>query len=249
MKPLKLRTRHMPTKVTKPPKKGKGAKYDRKQQKKITESPDFVRSTKGMSGWSWDTGDNHPFGYYKGKFYFGELETSHGDMGEEQIGSPPGGSWRRAMDFPGRVWIDKKVFSLWQYPTNVSEWKKLIANLSKALGENVRDKYKVEMTIALDKYANRGAEKFIPVKTLMNKLEGTTSKPNIVQRSKDTQNIAHVKSPMQKGVAKVPAGWGSKHRPAGLTASQYHQKIRTSDGVIKLGPIVEEILRERKEKK
>jgi hypothetical protein len=34
MQPLKLRTRHMPTKVTKPPKKGKGAKYNRNQQKK-----------------------------------------------------------------------------------------------------------------------------------------------------------------------------------------------------------------------
>ena len=33
MQPLKLRTRHMPTKVTKPPKKGKGAKYDRRKQK------------------------------------------------------------------------------------------------------------------------------------------------------------------------------------------------------------------------
>ena len=249
MKPLKLRTRHMPTKITKPPKKGKGAEYNRPQQKKnwknesvVVESPDGVDLK--TRRFSWSEGNNHAFGYFKGKFYYGEQGNTHYQMMDDvfPVMNNRPKSWRNALKYPGRVWVDKKLFSLWQYPTNLNTWKELIADLSKATKQDVRKTWSVEMAKAFGKNVFRSLEKIIKVDTLLKKMEGT-NKPKIAQHSKDTQNLQHLKSPVVKGTQFVPVGLGSKKTVAGLTATPYHQKRFTSDGVIKLGTLIESILK------
>jgi len=246
MQPLKLRTRHMPTKITKPPKKGKGAIYNRQQQKKVTtESPDGLKLP-GSSPLHYYADDAKPFGYYRGKFYVGDFGETHYEIGDKQIKDTGGNKdWRTALKYPGRVWVDKKVFSLWQYPTTASEWKKLVADLSTKLHRDVRKTFKVEMAKAWGRDEDdRSNEKIVSVSKLMDKLEGKSGKKvKIPQHSKDTQQLQHLKSPMLKGPQNVPMGMGSMKRPAGLPYSQYHHMIKTSDGVIKVGKLVEVILK------
>ena len=58
--------------------------------------------------------------------------------------------------------------------------------------------------------------------------------------------VDHVKSPMIKQASYTP-GFGADYRPAGLSATQYHQLIRTSESkkpnVIKIGSILDSIKR------
>lgn len=256
MQPLPLRTRHMPTKITKPPKKGKGAEYDRPQQKKdwkkdesvVDESPDIIGRRTGNE-LSWGDDDALPFGYYRGKFYISPTSETHFSLGDRVSGGKKEIS-RWGFKYPGRIWVDNKIFSLWQYPTNVADWKRLIADLSSKTHKNIRKDFKVEMAKTFGKGSDdrkEGSEKIIKVSKLMDKLEGKSGKKVVIpQHSKDTQNLKHLKSPMVKGNQIVPMGMGSKKRPAGLPYSQYHQKMRTGDSVIRLGKLVESILKVRR---
>jgi len=195
----------------------------KKNESRVIESPDSMDVLNYR--FSWDDGDNHPFGYYKGKFHYGDKGTTHYDMMENDGFKEQPGSWRRQMTYPGRIWINAKLFSLWQYPTTVSGWKKLIADLSNKTGKDILNVFSVELAKGLhkgdtfDAYKRR-EERVIKLKDLIDRLEGKGKKIKIQQHSTDTQNLQHIKSPVQKKQQQVPMGIGSKKRPAGMSLSQ-----------------------------
>jgi hypothetical protein len=203
----------------------------------LKESPDVLTIPGGKQLW-YSNEDAVPFGYVNRKLLIGKYGDTHGDIGRNQ--SPKILTNRDNMKYSGRIWLNKKVFSLWLYPKTASEWKRLIADLSKAFKVDIANKFNVELARAWGTdNDDRRNEKIISVKDLMNRLEKKGKRSNIPQHSVDTQNMPHLKSPVAKGSQYVPASLGSKKKVAGLTHTQYHQKRMTSDGVIKLKTLME----------
>jgi hypothetical protein len=226
----------MPTKISKPPLKGKGAKYNRsKEKRKLSETPDSLFD--GTGGYYSE--DAYPFGYVKGKLLYPKYPRgTHWSLLEDNGIKVPM-NVRGAFKYPGRLWASKKIFSLWQYPTTLSNWEKLIKDLSTAFRTNVEQNYRVELAKPKDmEDMNPKNIRVIKVKDWM-KLLRSKSKPKIHQHSIDTQNLPHLKSPLLKGTQEVPSGIGSHRQVAGLPYTQYFQKTHTSECSLKLKPMIE----------
>ena len=204
----------------------------------LVENPDHVNDT-GNDYWEKSA---FPFGYYKGKFLMGKPGGIHGGM--------EGGVFSRSMfKIPGRVWKNTKVISLWTYPTTVSTWRRLLSDVSSRSGIPVKQ---LKLELVPGQKITSGSKRFkddfggqggliVNAGKFVDAIE--KHKMKIQQRSSGELSKAHMMSPLAKGVRNVPAGVGSKKRPAGLTHTQYRQKMSTSesmnespDGVSGLNP-------------
>jgi len=89
----------------------------------IFESPDTISFSKFLSDpeLHWTDEDARAFGYYKKDFMLHKgTHTSR---------------WRQ--DYPGRIWLDSKIISFWEYPENKKKLKKIITDIENRIKQNI----------------------------------------------------------------------------------------------------------------
>ena len=210
----------------------------------LKEDPDIIITGNSPYAHYLDN-DARPFGYFNDKFYIARTNTNHPEWSKdfEEIDDISRIGWRKKMKFPGRIWLKKKIFSLWQYPKTASEWTRLIDDLSSETKKDIRKDFSIELANAWGmKHSERKNNRIILVSKLMNKIDISGSKKlNIPQHSIDTQNLPHLKSPMQKGDQEVPMDVGSKKRVGGLTQAQRYQMFNYVENTLSFKEIIKEM--------
>lgn len=103
----------------------------------LIENPDTVDARTQRVKINAYTEPNYPFGYYKNKMYIGEENEYHGDMYiNDKINIT-----REDMTYPGRVWPDDKIISLWTFPTS-QHLKTIVNDLNNAF-KSKKLRYKI----------------------------------------------------------------------------------------------------------
>lgn len=201
----------------------------------IHENPDSVSRTND----TYHDADARAFGYLRGKFFLDKKPRTHWmwmmvnepELYQKSIDKKI--MTRDMLRFAGRYWSNSKVMSLWRYPKTFSEWKKLIADVSRAANIPKKE-LKVEL-VQGQKLPKKHEEGWDSHGAVVPALQFITAvekyRLGIKQRSSSEIAKAHGMSPIAKGGKKVPMGMGSKKRPAGMSHSQYRQKFSTSESV------------------
>jgi hypothetical protein len=112
----------------------------------LNETPDSVQlKATGMVVAKWHFGDARPFGYKNGKMRIGDRAKTHHDI--TNIYNDLGGKTlsRKDYKYSGRLWMNKKIISFWDYPP-FGELKKVLADIEKEM------KYRYGVTINLSSY-------------------------------------------------------------------------------------------------
>jgi co-chaperonin GroES (HSP10) len=192
----------------------------------MKETPDRVTTPSGRR-LSWNVG-GQPFGVFKNKFYVGDTNDTHWNLGNIVPEKEKKGKDIDRYDFiyAGRVWPKQKIISFWDYPKTNSSLLGIIKQIGNELHANILtdETYMLELSngnlVLISKYFKKNQK--------------------IQQRSKEERGQKHVMSPLVKGHQDVPPGVGSRKTVAGMPYSVYHNKQMTSDGVVKLMDIINE---------
>ncbi len=209
--------------------------------KHLLESPDTIEAkhpTKGRLELSWREDDAIPFGYYNDKFLFDGQGGTHYELGASynlRIG-------RSDMNNHGRIWLDHKIISFWDYPKNIFRLKGVVRDLEEGLSE-----YKFESSDAkiwdngwfieiIDKekmrsYTDSGSSVLIPLE----EYEG----PNTSDYKHSDEDKDHNISPLLKKKKKVPYDKHDKLKMEPAKWDFYKKK-----NVAELKTLIREIIRE-----
>jgi len=95
---------------------------------------DKLKTGKRVAGWK--DPDAVPFGFFKGKCYFGNPSSTHASIKNEDGVSFDS---RKSFKYPGRLWIHKKIISFWGYPP-FSQLKGVLAEIEREWNKNNRQK-------------------------------------------------------------------------------------------------------------
>jgi len=104
--------------------------------KKLFESPDSIQALDPKYHYmktiaSFDDSDAYPFGFINGKMFVGEAGKTHFDfLPPEALNDVENN--RSIFEYPGRIWIDKKLISFWKYPRSNSQLKSIIKSIENA---------------------------------------------------------------------------------------------------------------------
>jgi len=111
---------------------------------KLFESPDNIKIN-GITH-KWDDGTSKfTFGYLGGDFC-GEFDITHPVLCEiyDAVGYD-----KQDMDYPGRVWIEYKIITFWEYPENLDKLKKIVEDIERKTKFKIWDNgYKIEIVIS-----------------------------------------------------------------------------------------------------
>ena len=214
---------------------------------KLFESPDSVIINKNL-GWqdkirgkgylSWEDRDCISFGYYnndkmsvidkeyiKGDIFVGSKSVTHSEMVEEYTGqylSYNDENPRTHLKYAGRLWMNSKVISFWDYPDNYIELRKVLDDIEKELNRKeqinliIDDSWLIEVIMVdgdqiINKYKYWGDSeisgdgRYIDNSILIpiSNYKGSS------KRSDDELAMKHLK--VGAGGKDVPQGFGSKN--------------------------------------
>lgn len=198
--------------------------------KKLIESPDCVFIPKLQYGVEYDAGDAYAFYYIENRLYIAnEPGLTHGEIpvnANVKKKFEKTRSLRNENTNPhGRVWIEAEILSFWQYPKDSKVMKGVADDISEhfdlvqGIHVDVWNDFQVEVYDEyFNQYENVPESGLIPVK-----LYKHSNNPSEEERQR------HLLSPAKKKDIEVTPGWGSKKRPADLTATQRHQMKSTSE--------------------
>jgi len=142
------------------------------------------------------------------------------DYGQSHVDIPIEG----ASKYEGRIWETNKIVSFWEYPKNPRQFRGIAKLLKDETDIDILQKdWKIEI-----KEKKTFAPKFIP----------TREYGKVVDKIVNPSQAEYQKH-LDRMKTDIPKGWGSKKRPADMTATQHQQMKMTSDGVIKLKSLVE----------
>lgn len=100
-----------------------------------TPESDFFKPGKGKKIATWQNEDATAFGSFRGKFYFSPFGRTHADilypLSDEPGARKTSGKSRDGWKYPGRLWVNKKIISFWEYPP-YSQLKKVLKDIEKA---------------------------------------------------------------------------------------------------------------------
>jgi hypothetical protein len=185
----------------------------------IKESPDTVnlpddRNSARIHILRYNDGDAIGFAFDEdGKFYTTDYGQTHG----EDI--PVNQTY-----YDGRIWTDKKIVSFWENPENAAHFRDIANLLQDRTGINILSpEWRIEIKTKGDMFA----PEFIPTREY-----GEVSDEVIDPSEEEYQKH------LDRMKTDIPKGWGSKKRPAGLTATQRKQMQSTSEN-IKLKNLIE----------
>jgi hypothetical protein len=80
-----------------------------------------------------------PFGYYDDKMLIGDYSEMHDTLVP--------GKYRKDLQSPGRVWVDKKIISFWTIDRPI---KKIIDDINKLAATAGKNKFKIDKTWNID---------------------------------------------------------------------------------------------------
>lgn len=201
----------------------------------IKESPDgAILKSKHLSYFDRDA---YAFGYD----FYGDFIVADGG-GRSHVTYDINSSEESSV--PGRLWEDSKVISFWFYP-DLNTFKDIIENL-KNEGFDINDTWKVEIPMVNQNIKSDDAWlKADNISSYYIKISEYDN--NIIKNPKKYKNIIdkqiqkHQMSPTTKNDI-VPTGIGSKKRTAGLTPTQKHQMKSTSEAILSVDTIVENLI-------
>ena len=102
---------------------------------KLFENPDYSHSIDG-SPLNFEDYDAYAFGYDpKGKMLVSKARDTHTDLGYTNTGvggSPYYMFDSEDMKYRGRLWLESKVMSFWDYPTTKKIFNKILEDLQEA---------------------------------------------------------------------------------------------------------------------
>lgn len=208
--------------------------------KKLVESPDKIETTSAH----WYGGQS--FGYHKGVMSVSDVGVTHNTFIGVDMNA------RYSMEYSGRIWPKQYILSFWKYPETTEKMKEVVADIQKVMEDKYNSdadiwlEYNVEIIVPQDaknddindvsvKFSN---DSDLPsgYTTEIIPLRNYVTSEDVDEK---TMSLSHTMSPMQKRDVNVSPGWGSKKRPAGLSATQRRHMKMTSDSVIKLKGLAE----------
>jgi hypothetical protein len=162
--------------------------------------------------------DAHPFWYdEEGNFILGPAGQTH-----------PEGIRKQGRFFSGRVWLNKKMISFWEYP-DAEDFLLLISDLEKELGQPILGKkWKIEV-LDMDWQKLKDQKRPDGFKT---ELVSVKDYQRSEQRTEEDFGQEHIKSPLFKAKHVAP-GFGSKD-PAYQVKRAWQMASITSEGFKKL---------------
>jgi hypothetical protein len=181
---------------------------------RLFEHPDWVTINLGKdpatgeekrTTYEWHIDGTFPFGYYRNKFYMGEPKETHGSIVFKRKNGnfSPG----REMKFAGRIWLEQKLISFWDYPSK-EELPKVLKDIEKTLHIKIigTKRWKIDVPENMEdleggRYYGNVRYKQIPIDEYIGKYK--TAEEDLARQ--------HVLSPLLKPKKKVEAGWGSKN--------------------------------------
>jgi hypothetical protein len=214
-----------------------------KSESILFEDADFA----GGGGYS--DGNTYPFGYYNDEFYIGSEAKTHGSMdielSKEDLDS--GEVLRVLMKYPGRIWIEKKTISFWEYPSK-NGFKELIKELEEKLETKIwNNGFKVELIEIIDYDPNEeyeydpleiGSINGVGYDGVHNSEEKVKTKFIFIPieeyegemfKIKGINTKQHIESPLTKQM-KFIKGFGSDS-PKGKQPLKFKQALLKSEGV------------------
>ena len=185
-----------------------------------------------------------PFGYINNKLLLaiesksGLIKTHENISGDNDIYDSDGNRYRRQQfKFAGRFWAYEKLISFWGKYPNRNELNKIIKDIKKEFRDIENNKstnkniywdvfWKIYDSIKdLDIYSTTWR---IDVQDNIYKPTNLIPLVEYQNTSHKFKDVEHVKPPSAK-VPKEFKGYGSHKTYAGLTPTQYHQMISTSE--------------------
>lgn len=184
----------------------------------IKESPDTVNLPNGDI-LKFDDPKSYPFGYLGSGLHIGKEGTYHVQEFEDEEGNIKVS--RRMFKYPGRIWLEGKIISFWQYPLDKNKLKDIIKELEKQLKIRIYNNgYKIEIV-------NELVPEFLYNRSEYNTMDSTLIPLEDYTSSKDRNiNTQHTSSPAQKTNVKVPQGFGSKGKLNGALPNETAAETR-----------------------
>lgn len=201
----------------------------------------------------WNSPDAVVFGYWNDVLFTqvgGNHHKLHYKIPDEFLRKFPQKPPRNRNDykFAGRLWIDKKLISFWDYPSK-QELKKVMKDLKKE-GIRIDNNWKIEVVDTKGKYETpelgvdpMDDEKYWDVPTKF-----VTIKDYIGSEKQLNKGASHMLSPKYKKHKKIPMGVGSRKKVKGTkkgetpAATRFRTRKGLGDGVVKLKDLVNEEL-------
>ena len=201
----------------------------------LTETPDGILDKNGNEIVNYDSEAAFPFGYFEGEIKIGNLEGTHGDiwMFYENFKEHAPSNF----EFSGRVFVDEKIISFWEYPKK-DELNKVLKDIENEINR-IKTKYpdawgvkelpdlKFDDSWKIDITTDEVEKKDIGIQISVDDYTGQTKKEKAIAKVKAQEN-PHVLSPAD--IRKKKRIAPTKKLRAGMTPIQYQQFICTSEG-------------------
>lgn len=171
---------------------------------KLYENPNYIyyKHKNGDKGFFWDETNNIVFSYYKTihndlKFYYADNDNTHQRLyniadRNNEIKDDDAYIHNGRGKFSGRLFVNAKFISFWDFPKNQQELKFIANDIKENTGIDIYEqKYKIEVVKNESQIEDRwynGETYFIPVE------EYKSSK----KRTEEELKQSHVKSPIEK---------------------------------------------------
>jgi hypothetical protein len=185
----------------------------------IEETPDNA----GPENLGFNSNGSFAFGYYDGELYVSDEKDTHGSIKVPSSPKRGGNLYREDYYHHGRIWVNQKIISFWNYP-EPKDILKVFNDIEKKFNENGIpinfNDGEWEVDVPVDKNMsnvdNGDKTELIPLKDFL-----SSSK-----KFEDPDNsIEHNKSPLEKKKVNVPQGLGSKKRLP--TSRQGEEPVKT----------------------
>jgi hypothetical protein len=171
-----------------------------KKSNKINENPNAVYSEEYDVAIPWTSIRTMCFSYYGEKMYIGSGKMTHLNLYAEYPGID-----ERAEDnlgrgkYAGRLFVNLRIISFWDFPPNKSEFDKTIADIEKMVNTKFTDDWKVEVPSkrTLEKKDNFGWGSWYPKKTDQEFIP-IREYAGGYERNPDEMRMQHVMSPLKK---------------------------------------------------
>jgi len=220
----------------------------------LKENPDKVFNNNGIIIADFMDNDTYVFGYISDKLYILSSPKNHFDLYQMYITKDSKKNiyhnlGRKEFQYPGRLWINKKLISFWVYPTKI-KLKKIVNDLENELKIDIWNKFNIEVVVKNDNIINPDNIYWDEEITSDSeyKIEIIPINKYIKSEKQLKFNVPHIISPLLKQKKEVPYGVGSRKRVSGAikgeppVITRFRMRKGLGDGLIKLKPLLLESL-------
>ncbi|MFW5700751.1 MAG: GNAT family N-acetyltransferase [bacterium] len=198
----------------------------------LRESPDGVRSKKPRVRTNFTDSDAITFGYLDNEMIIGDMgrRQTHDDITGDRFQYT-----REDFDYAGRLWVDKKVISLWQYPDNKETFIGIIKDLNKHPEINIDNSWFIEIPTAESWYHDDAESHLIQLKDFY--LYDMSSIGDFKDKDKPHE-VSDLEWRKKGGKKRTPYNTIYKHSklPKDMTPAEYNyrKQVGVAESLIKI---------------